>query len=100
MVVHVDATVLSDPDQPGQAALDEGIRVSAETSQRLACDASCVVMYHDAAGQIVDVGARTRTIPPALRRALVHRDHTCRFPGCRAPGGRGLIDRAKLIRDG
>jgi site-specific DNA recombinase len=28
------------------------------------------------------VGARTRTIPPALRRALHHRDHGCRFPGC------------------
>ena len=62
-----------------------GLRVS----QRLACDASCVVMYHDAAGQIVDVGARTRTIPPALRRALLHRDHTCRFPGCHARVGEG-----------
>jgi HNH endonuclease len=29
-----------------------------------------------------EVGARTRTIPPALRRALHHRDHGCRFPGC------------------
>lgn len=64
VVVHVDATVLSDPDQPGQAALDEGIRVSAETSQRLACDASRVVMYHGAAGQTVDAGpARERFHP-------------------------------------
>jgi hypothetical protein len=30
----------------------------------------------------VEVGARTRTIPPALRRALLHRDRGCRFPGC------------------
>jgi hypothetical protein len=28
------------------------------------------------------LGARTRTIPPALRRALHHRDQGCRFPGC------------------
>ena len=31
---------------------------------------------------MVEIGARTRTIPPALRRALLHRDRTCRFPGC------------------
>ena len=59
-------------------------RVSAETSQRLACDASRVVMRHEADGDIVEVGARTRTIPPALRRALHHRDRGCRFPGCGA----------------
>ena len=29
----------------------------------------------------VVVGARTRSIPPALRRALHHRDQSCRFPG-------------------
>jgi len=31
---------------------------------------------------VVEIEARTRTIPPALRRALLHRDRTCRFPGC------------------
>jgi hypothetical protein len=39
-------------------------------------------MRHDADGRVTEVGARTRTIPPALRRALDHRDHGCRFPGC------------------
>ncbi|PYO57278.1 MAG: hypothetical protein DMD83_10065 [Candidatus Rokuibacteriota bacterium] len=45
-----------------------GTRVSAETSRRLACEASRVVMRHDEDGRIVEVGARTRTLPPALRR--------------------------------
>jgi 5-methylcytosine-specific restriction endonuclease McrA len=89
VVVHVDAPVLADPDQPGQSILEDGARVSAETSQRLACDASRVVMRHDAEGRVVEIGARTRTIPPALRRALHHRDRGCRFPGCGVRFGQG-----------
>ena len=70
----------------GQSALDEagGIHVSAETARRLACDAATVTMQHGPAGEILDVGRRTRTISPALRRALAARDRHCRFPGCRA----------------
>jgi hypothetical protein len=82
VVVHVDATVLADPDAPGQSVLEDGLHVSAETSQRLACAASRMAMQHDPDGRLVEVSARTRTIPPALRRALQHRDHGCRFPGC------------------
>jgi 5-methylcytosine-specific restriction endonuclease McrA len=82
VVVHVDAPVLADPDQPGHSVLEDGTHVSAETSARLSCDASRTVMRHDDSGRIVDVAARNRTIPPALRRALQARDHGCRFPGC------------------
>ena len=89
VVVHVDTAVLADPDQPGQSVLEDGAHVSAETSRRLACDASRVVMRHDADGRLMEVGARTRTIPPALRRALHHRDRGCRFPGCGLPFGQG-----------
>jgi len=81
--------VLADPDQPGQSVLEGGTRVSAETSQRLACDASCVVMRHGHDGRVVEVATRTRTIPPAIRRALHHRDRGCRFPGCTVRFGQG-----------
>jgi 5-methylcytosine-specific restriction endonuclease McrA len=89
VVVHVDAAVLADPEAPGQSVLEDGVRVSAETSQRLACDASRVVMQHGRDGRVVEVAARTRTIPPALRRALHHRDRGCRFPGCGLRFGQG-----------
>jgi Domain of unknown function (DUF222)/HNH endonuclease len=89
VVVHVDAAVLADPAQAGESALEDGPRVPAGTSQRLACDASRVVMRHDEDGRVVEVGARTRTIPPALRRALHHRDRSCRFPGCTVRVGEG-----------
>ena len=89
VVVHVDAPVLADPEAPGQSVLEGGTHVSAETSRRLACDASRVVMRHDGDGRVVEVDARTRTIPPAIRRALHHRDGGCRFPGCGVPFGQG-----------
>jgi hypothetical protein len=46
-------------------------------------------MRHDPEGRLVEVRARTRTIPPALRRALQHRDRGCRFPGCGVRFGQG-----------
>jgi len=89
VVIHVDTAVLTDPETPGQSELEEVGHVPAGTSQRLACDASRVVMRHGEQGRVVEVGARTRTIPPALRRALCHRDRTCRFPGCDVRVGQG-----------
>jgi 5-methylcytosine-specific restriction endonuclease McrA len=89
VVVHVDAPALADPDEPGQSVLEDGTHVSAETSRRLACDASRVVMRHGVDGRVVEVAARTRTIPPAVRRALHHRDRGCRFPGCGVRFGQG-----------
>ena len=61
---------------------DGALRVSAETSQRLSCDASLVHMRHDSDGAVIDVGRKTRTVPPSIRRALAARDTGCRFPGC------------------
>jgi len=89
VVVHVDAEVVANSAAPGQSVFEDGVRVPAGTSQRLACDASRVVMRHDSDGRIVEVGARTRTIPPALRRALHHRDRGCTFPGCGVRFGQG-----------
>ena len=70
----------------GQAVLEDagGLRASAATARRLACDAGKVFMIHGAGGQALDVGRKIRTVPPALRRALAARDRRCRFPGCTA----------------
>jgi hypothetical protein len=71
------------PDAP-RSHLHDGTRVSAETSRRHCCDAGLVRVTHAADGSLLDVGRRTRTIPPALRRALEVRDRGCRFPRCGA----------------
>jgi hypothetical protein len=83
VVVHIDQPVLQDPAAAGQSVLEPGVGVSAETSRRIACDASVVEMKHDEAGNVLDVGRKRRTISPALRRALDARDPMCRFPGCK-----------------
>ncbi len=113
---YVPAGTLSAPAQAsaaavGQTVLDEagGIHVSADTARRLACDAATVTMRHGPAGEIRNVGRRTRTISPALRRALAARDGQCRFPGCRnrrcdahhvrhwADGGATALDNLVLL---
>ncbi len=75
----------SSPAGRRQTVLDEagGIHISAETARRLACDAATVGTRHGPDGEILAVSRRTRTISPALRRALHARDRQCRFPGCR-----------------
>ncbi|HVS14102.1 MAG TPA: DUF222 domain-containing protein [Thermoanaerobaculia bacterium] len=76
VVVHVEG-----PEVDG-GVLEDGERVSAETCRRLACDASLVRMTDGPEGETLSVGRKTRTIPPAIRRALERRDGGCRFPGC------------------
>lgn len=92
VVLHVDAEALaqaasrsgSKADGPGQCCFEgEGGDVSAKAARRLSCDASLVTLQHKKDGSVLDVGRKTRTIPPAIRRALLARDdHHCRFPGC------------------
>jgi len=70
VIVHADRDVLAENGE-GICELDDGSALAAETARRLSCDAS-----------VVRDGRKSRTIPPALRRALRSRDGGCRFPGC------------------
>jgi hypothetical protein len=81
IVVHVDAQTLRH-DHAGRCELEDGPGIAAETARRLACDASLVVLVENEQGEPLNVDRKTRTIPPALRRALRSRDRGCRFPGC------------------
>jgi hypothetical protein len=53
--------------------------------ERMACDARVGRIVMRGRSEVLDVGRRTRVVPPALRRAIVHRDRHCTFPGCTAP---------------
>ncbi len=82
VVVHVAEPVLEDADARGVSALEDGVRVSAETSQRIACDCSKVEVTVDDEGSALDIGRKSRVVPAPMRRALEMRDLHCRFPGC------------------
>jgi hypothetical protein len=79
VMVHVDQDPLA-PDGVLAGTLDDGTRVSAETLRRVACDCGLVAVSGD--GEKLNIGHRSRSIPPAIRRALQLRDRGCAFPGC------------------
>jgi hypothetical protein len=81
IVVHVDAETLKH-SHAGRCELEQGPSIAAETARRLSCDASLVAIIENEKGEPLNVGRKTRTIPPAIRRALNSRDKGCRFPGC------------------
>ena len=69
----------------GLAVIEQagGLHLGREAARRVACDAGLVVLCHAADGQVLDVGRRSRTVPSAMRRALLSRDRgQCQFPGC------------------
>ncbi len=68
--------------QTSVAHLENGPCVSAETSERIACDCSLTTIVEDQFGEPLNISRRSRSIPPPMRRALIARDGGCRFPGC------------------
>jgi hypothetical protein len=59
--------------------------VSPEAARRLACDAQIIPAVLGGKSLPLDIGTSSRTIPVALRRALILRDAGCAFPGCDRP---------------
>ena len=83
IVVHVEADVLANGGA-GRCEIEHRTAIAAETARRLCCDGGIVPVVDGPNGEPLSVGRRTRSIPPAVRRALAGRDCGCRFPGCPA----------------
>jgi Domain of unknown function (DUF222)/HNH endonuclease len=81
VVVHVDAATMKDHED-GRCEIEHGPTLAVETARRISCDSSLVRVIENDKGEPLSVGRKTRSIPPALRRALNARDTGCRFPGC------------------
>ena len=87
VVVHVDQAVLmknieEDDSEPHRAELDRGPALALETVRRLSCDGTVVGVLEGRDGEPLNIGRKTRSISPAIDRALRARDRGCRFPGC------------------
>jgi Domain of unknown function (DUF222) len=85
ITVHASAEALLehgivDADDPPQ--LEAGVVLAAETLRRIACDSAIVRILESGDSEPLDIGRKTRVIPPSLRRAVKRRDRGCRFPNC------------------
>ncbi|HEV8564596.1 MAG TPA: DUF222 domain-containing protein [Actinomycetota bacterium] len=72
-------------DTSGTSELDHAGPIGGQTVRRLACDASVMRVVMAGRSEPLDVGRRMKVVPPAMRRAVIVRDRTCRFPGCDRP---------------
>jgi hypothetical protein len=84
---HLLVTVsLASLQGPADGLVDlEAGPISLEAVRRLACDAAITPVVTGVGPEPPKEGCRTRVVPPALRRALNHRDGGCTHPGCQVP---------------
>lgn len=81
--IHLDAQTGHRTDVSSMAAnIHDGPLLSDAASKRITCDASVVTVRRDDTGNVLNIGRKTRVVPPAIRRALTIRDGGCRHPGC------------------
>ncbi|HWS58352.1 MAG TPA: DUF222 domain-containing protein [Actinotalea sp.] len=73
------------------ATFDDGTPLPPSVLARLLCDSEISRIVFGPTGEVLDVGRSQRTFVGQLRRAVVARDRTCRYPGCDAPPNLGEV---------
>ena len=74
VTIHVDQSALANGNGRSNLPI--------ESVKRLCCDGHAVVIGEDENGEPLNIGRKTRTVPTAIKRALIARDKSCAFPGC------------------
>jgi hypothetical protein len=83
VTVHVDARHAAQTNGQTGVVLEAGPRVGRKALEAVLCEAVVEVTATSEAGIPMVYGRKTRTIPPALRRYILHRDGlTCQADGC------------------
>jgi hypothetical protein len=83
VLVVVDLEVLE--GRAGVGVLGSGAVIQGEDARRLAMDANITRVVTRGRSEPLDVGLTTRSVPPALAKAVIFRDRHCRFEHCAAP---------------
>ncbi|NIJ12900.1 hypothetical protein FHU38_003244 [Saccharomonospora amisosensis] len=66
----------------GRGLVDGHPNLPVAQLRRMACDCNALPVVLGSRGETLDIGRASRTVPRRIRRALVHRDVGCTFPGC------------------
>jgi 5-methylcytosine-specific restriction endonuclease McrA len=83
LTVFVDATHASPSNGHAGVMLEAGPRIGREALEAILCDAVTEVTARVEDGTPMVYGRQSRTIPPAQRRAILHRDGSvCSADGC------------------
>ena len=69
----------------GTGTTETGEQLSASAIRRLCCDAEVIPAVLGTDSHVLDVGRTMRLATAAIWKALVARDHHCRFPHCTRP---------------
>ncbi|HLF61731.1 MAG TPA: DUF222 domain-containing protein [Acidimicrobiia bacterium] len=83
ITVFVDAKHAAASNGEAGVILEAGPRIGRDALEAMLCDATTELTVQGEDGTPMAYGRKTRSIPPALRRAIIHRDgDRCAADGC------------------
>jgi 5-methylcytosine-specific restriction endonuclease McrA len=81
--VFIDTTHAAESNGEAGVLLEAGPQVGRQALQAILCESVVEVTARGEDGTPMVYGRRTRSVPPALRRAIIERDgNTCATDGC------------------
>jgi hypothetical protein len=83
LTLFVDSSQATPSNGQAGLVLEAGPRIGRDALEAILCDAIIEVTVFAEDGNPIRYGRKRRTIPPALRRAIIHRDgNACAADGC------------------
>ncbi len=95
ITVFVDAKVAAEAHGEAGVVLSSGVKAGRHALEAVLCDGNTEVIARTEDGRYLDYGRKSRTVPPALKRALLHKyGHRCAIDGC---DGRHRLEAHHLV---